>query len=123
VESFLQDAERILETAAGSSDRNSPEYVIGVLRTGTVRILSDVSGWSLPALSAELGAAALYRISRCGALVQVEGWSFGRKCTLTRDTSHDWWARPRSHGAQATLELLEVGGASQKERSPQVRNS
>jgi len=90
VESFLQDAERILETAAGSSDRNGSEYVIGLLRCGTVRILSDVTGWSLPALAAELGAAALYRVSRRGAIVQVEGWSFGGKCTLTRDTSHDW---------------------------------
>ena len=123
MESFLQDAERILETAAGSSDRNSPEYVIGVLRCGTVRILSDVSGWSLPALSAELGAAALYRISRRGAQVQVEGWSFGRKCTLSRDTSHDWWSRPRPGSPQATFGLLEVGDASQNDRSPHVRNS
>jgi hypothetical protein len=123
VESFLQDAERILDTAAGSADRNSPEYVIGVLRSGTVRILSDVTGWSLPALAAELGAAALYRVSRTGALVQVEGWSFGRKCTLSRDTSHDWWSRPRVRTAQATFELLEGGGASQNDRSPQVRNS
>ena len=123
MESFLQDAERILETAAGSSDRNSPEYVIGMLRCGTVRILSDVAGWSLPALGAELGAAALYRISRHGAVVQVDGWSFGRKCTLTRDTSHDWWSRPRPSGPQATFELLELGGVSQNDRSPQVRNS
>ena len=123
MESFLQDAERILETAAGSSDHNGPEYVIGVLRCGTVRILSDVTGWSLPALAAELGAAALYRVSRRGAVIQVEGWSFGRKCTLTRDTSHDWWSRPRPRAAQATFELLEVGGASQNDRCPTVRNS
>jgi len=123
VESFLRDAERILETAAVSADNNGPEYVISVLRTGSIRILSDVAGWSLPALAAELGAAALYRVGRKGAMIQVEGWSFGRKCLLTRDISNDWWSRPRPSATQATFELLETGGVSQNDLAPQVRNS
>lgn len=117
MDSFLRDAEHILETAASSSDRNSPEYVICVSRTGSIRILSDSTGWALPALALELGAAALYRVKRQGADVQVEGWSYGRKCVLSRESS-----KPRWPGYASTL-LLDVAGGSQNERSPQVRNS
>ena len=122
MESFLRDAERILETAATAADRNSPQYVICIARTGSIRILSDVTGWSLPALALELGAAALYRVERQGARVQVEGWSYGRKCVVSRDAASAWWSYPQP-GAYATLQLLEGGGASQNDLSPQVRNS
>lgn len=126
MESFLRDAERILETAAVSAERNGPEYAICVARTGSIRILSDTTGWSLPALAAELGAAALYRVGRQGAVVRVEGWSYGRKCLLTHDSSAEWWSRPRpSSGSEsyATLQMLESGSGSQNERAPHVRNS
>ena len=123
MESFLRDAERILETAAASDDRNGPEYVICVTRTGTIRILSDSVGWSLPAMASELGAAALYRVERQGASVQVEGWSFGRKCVLTRDSSNQWWSAPRTKAAYATFQMLGSGAGSLNDRLPQVRNS
>ena len=119
MDSFLRDAERILETAASASDRNSPEYVICVSRTGSIRILSDSTGWALPALALELGAAALYRVNRSGAQVQVEGWSYGRKCVLSRDSTNTWGPRP----SQASMLLLDVSGGSQNDRAPQVRNS
>ena len=122
MESFLRDAERILETAATAADRNSPQYVICIARTGSIRILSDVTGWSLPALALELGAAALYRVERQGARVQVEGWSYGRKCVVSRDAAPAWWAYPQP-GAYATLQLLEGRGSSQNDLTPQVRNS
>ena len=121
MESFLRDAERILETAAASSDRSAPEYVISVLRTGSLRILSDATGWSLPALATELGAAALYRVARRGGTVQVEGWSYGRKCVLSRDAEAPRWSRPA--GGYATLLMLDSGAASQNERAPHVLNS
>jgi hypothetical protein len=123
VDSFLRDAERILETAASAADHDSPEYVICVSRTGTIQILSDSTGWALPALALELGAAALYRVNRRGAQVQVEGWSYGRKCVLSRDSSNSWWSQARPAGAYATMQLLEVSSGSQNDRSPQVRNS
>ena len=121
MESFLRDAERILDTAAAASGWEASEYAICVSRTGSIRMLSDVTGWSLPALATELGAAALYRISRQGGAVHVEGWSYGRKCLLTRDSSSEWWSRPRA--AHATLQMLEAGSASQNDFGPQVRNS
>ena len=122
MESFLRDAGRILETAATAADSNSPEYVICVSRTGSLRILSDIAGWSLPALAVDLGAAALYRVLRSAGMVQVEGWSYGRKCLLSREAK-PWWSYDRPRGSYATLQLLEGAGASQNDRSPQVRNS
>ena len=123
MESFLRDAERILETAAAASGNESPRYVICVSRTGSIRILSDVTGWSLPALALEMGAAALYQVERKGASVQVEGWSYGRKCVLSKDTTQAWWSQARPAGAYATIQLLESSGGSQNDREPQVRNS
>jgi hypothetical protein len=122
VESFLRDAERILETAAAAQG-DSPQYVICVSRTGSLQILSDMTGWSLPSLALDLGAAALYRVERRGGNVQVEGWSYGRKCMLSRDSARAWWSHAHPGGAYATLELLETAGASQKDLAPQVRNS
>lgn len=122
MESFLHDAQRILDTAVAADDNTCTEYVICLSRAGALRILSDVTGWSLPALALELGAEALYRVGRLGGLVRVEGWSYGRKCLLTRDLSGDWWAHPRRRG-YATLQMLEAGGSSQNERVPHVRNS
>ena len=108
-----------------SRERNAPEYVISVLRTGSIRILSDVTGWSLPARAIELGAAALYRVGRQGAVVQVEGWSYGRKCVLSRDSLGPSGMGPSGMRppAYATFHMLEAGGVSQNDRAPQVRNS
>ncbi|GEM_PF-2957821 len=122
MDSFLRDAERILETAA-SAAADSPEYVICVARTGSIRILADVTGWALPALALELGAAALYRVKRQGAAVQVEGWSYGRKCTLSRDTVQAWWSPSRPGNVHASMLLLDVAGGSQNDFGPHVRNS
>lgn len=122
MDSFLRDAQRILDTAVAADGQNGAEYVICLSRAGALRILSDVTGWALPALALELGAEALYRVGRQGGTVCVEGWSYGRKCLLTRDLFSDWWARPRRR-AYATLQMLEAGVSSQNERAPHVRNS
>ena len=123
MESFLRDAERILETAAEAAECDSPEYVICVSRTGSIRILSDMTGWSLPALALDLGAAALYRVERRAGRVQVEGWSYGRKCVLSRDSANAWWSHAQPGGGYATLQLLEGSGSCQNDLAPQVRNS
>lgn len=122
MESFLRDAERILETAA-AAESNTPEYVICVSRTGSLRILSDMTGWSLPALALDLGAAALYRVARNKGTVQVEGWSYGRRCILSRDARNAWWSHAQPGGVYATCQLLEASGTSQNDRGPHVRNS
>jgi len=45
----------------------------------------EPAGWSLPALSAEYGAAAVYKVERRGVAVRVEGWDGGQRCLLQRD--------------------------------------
>ena len=45
----------------------------------------DPYGWSLPALCAEFGAAAVYTVERRGRTVRVEGWGGGERCLLQRN--------------------------------------
>jgi hypothetical protein len=87
MDAFLRDAEQILETAiaAGSGPSEHAEHLIAILRTGSIRLLSDTNGWSLPALGAEYGASAVYRVTRRGRLARLEAWSLGRTCVLTRE--------------------------------------
>ena len=61
------------------------EYLIAVLRAGSIRMIADSDGWSLPALAAECGASAVYRVTRRPRSVRVEAWSAGRTCVLTRE--------------------------------------
>jgi hypothetical protein len=89
MDALLRNAGEILETAAeaqaAESPLNHPEYLIAVSRTGSIRMIADGGEWSLPALAAEYGAAAVYRVSRRLRLVRVEAWSAGRTCVLTRE--------------------------------------
>jgi hypothetical protein len=89
MDALLRDAEQILETAvaAGGGPSEHAEHLIAILRTGSIHLLSDANGWSLPALAAEYGASAVYRVSRRGRLARVEAWSLGRTCVLTRELS------------------------------------
>jgi hypothetical protein len=82
MDAFLRDAEQILETAV-RAEYGAADHLIAVLRTGSIRILSDANGWSLPALAAEYGASAVYRVTRRGRTARVEAWSLGRTCVLT----------------------------------------
>ena len=84
MDAFLRDAEQILETAAQAQGA-SEEHLIAVLRSGSLRMLSHVAGWSLPAFAAEYGASAVYRVVRRNRQVRVEAWSFNRTCVLTRE--------------------------------------
>lgn len=47
----------------------------------------DPSGWSLPGLAAEYGAAAVYRVVRRGNSVRVEGWNGSQRCLLEGQTA------------------------------------
>ena len=76
---FLHQAEEILETAtAGAGD-----VAIVIDRQGGLRMLPP-AGWSLPALSLEFGAAAVYKVERRGGRVRVEGWSGEERCLLEK---------------------------------------
>lgn len=91
MDAFLRHAGEILETAAeaqaaeGLLAAGSSEYLIAVLRAGSIRMVADAGSWSLPALAAEHGASAVYRVTRRPRSVRVEAWSAGSTCVLTRD--------------------------------------
>ncbi len=83
VRGFLRQAEEILEIAM-SGDRDAGDLAILIDTRGGMRML-DPSGWSLPALCAEFGGAAVYSVARRGSTVRVEGWGGGDRCLLQRD--------------------------------------
>jgi hypothetical protein len=81
VSEFLRQAEDILDTAfQGETDR---DLVILIDRLGGMRMM-DPTGWSLPALSSEYGANAVYRVERRGDAIRVEGLSGSERCLLQR---------------------------------------
>lgn len=84
VRAFLQQAGDILDIAA-SGDSALQDMAILIDRQGGMRML-DPSGWSLPALSAEFGAAAVYKVERRGTAVRVEGWDGSQRCLLQRNS-------------------------------------
>ena len=80
MDALLRHAGQILETAAEAQEAGGPlghpsEYLIAVLRVGSIRMIADAGGWSLPALAAEYGASAVYRVTRRTSSVRVEAWS------------------------------------------------
>jgi hypothetical protein len=111
MDALLQHAGQILETAAEGQEAegllNHPsEYLIAVLRAGSIRMFADAGGWALPALAAEYGASAVYRVTRRPRSVRVEAWSAGSTCLLTRELAvqHASGATPRAFIArQASL--------------------
>jgi len=82
VSSFLQQAEDILDVAA-SGESSLQDVVIVIDRQSGMRML-DPAGWSLPALAAEFGAAAVFKVERRGAAVRVEGWNGTERCLVQR---------------------------------------
>jgi len=98
VSAFLQRAEDILEVAAAGTGYGSGDVAILLDRQGGMRML-DPAGWTLPAMSAEFGAMAVYKVERRAGAVRVEGWGGGERCLLQRDL-------PRFLPLQATLAPL-----------------
>jgi hypothetical protein len=85
VKGFLQQAEDILDVAT-SGDSSMQDILIVMDRQGGMRML-EAAGWSLPALSAEYGATAVYKVERRGSAVRVEGWNGFERCLVQRDLS------------------------------------
>jgi hypothetical protein len=85
VRAFLGQAEDILDVAVGGDSDNSGLAIV-IDRQGGMRML-DPRGWSLPALCAEFGAAAAYKVERRGRTVRVEGWGGGERGLIQRNLS------------------------------------
>lgn len=123
MDGLLRNAERILETAVVAQEDGAQDCTICITHLGAIRILAEPAGWSLPALAADLGAAALFRVERRGGRVRVEGWSPAGSCVLRRESGAPWWCRDHAGRPQATRQALECGAVSKNDLSPQVRNS
>ena len=123
MEGLLRNAQRILETAVTAGDDGAQDCTICITRLGTIRILAEPAGWSLPALAADLGAVALFRVERHGGRVCVEAWSPAGTCVLRRDLCVPWWSRDSAGRSHATRDATDCRGASKNDLSPQVRNS
>lgn len=96
---FFRRAEDILQIATtGNTAAGDTALVLD--RQGGLRML-DPTGWSLPALAAEYGAAAVYRVIRRGNSVRVEGWNGSQRCLLEGQS-----------GAACLANMLARGSAS-----------
>jgi hypothetical protein len=112
VSAFFRRAEEILQIATnGSSDLGDTLVVLD--RQGGFRML-EATGWSLPALAAEFGAEAVYKVERRGMAVRVEGWDGFQRCLLqgqsSRDRALSLFGAP--FAAQATMLRLTVAAAA-----------
>src|SRR5471030_1608680 len=83
VTDFLQNAERIFETATSAEgvELESGNLAILIGQDGAIRMLMG-SDWPLHSLEAHYGAQAAYRISRSASQVRVEGKSRTASCLL-----------------------------------------
>ena len=83
VDHFLEDAERIFESAiaAAAVDPNRSEVAILLDSARAIRIV-DAAGWALDPLRASYGATTVYRVARSESGVCLEGLSGQRSCVL-----------------------------------------
>ena len=105
---FLQQAGDILEIAA-NGDGSLQDMAILIDRQGGMRML-DSSGWSLPALSAEFGAIAVYKVERRGTSVRVEGWDGCQRCLVQRNSQPHF----RALISARSIALIFANSPSQK---------
>jgi hypothetical protein len=82
VRQLMRNAEDLLEVAWVSDNRDETAAIV-LERSGGFRML-DAAGWTLPALKAEYGARAVFKVEKCGARVRVEGWDGADRCLLER---------------------------------------
>jgi hypothetical protein len=87
VSAFFRQAEEILRIAT-SEPSDLGDAIVVLDRQGGFRML-EPAGWSLPALAAEFGAEAVYKVERRSHSVRVEGWNGSERCLLQAQTSRN----------------------------------
>lgn len=87
VDLFLEDAERIFESAvaAAAVDSTTTEVAILLDSRRAIRIV-DAAGWQLDSLQADYGATTVYRVARGASGVSLEGRSGQRSCRLRAES-------------------------------------
>jgi hypothetical protein len=82
VSRFLEDAERVLETAnIAPAHCGMADLAILIDAWGGMRIV-DAAGWRPEALQAHYGAKTVYQVARTPGGIRVMGRSGGRSCVL-----------------------------------------
>ena len=84
---FFRQAEEILRIAT-SEQSDLGDALVVLDRQGGFRML-EPTGWSLPALAAEFGAEAVYKVERRGPTVRVEGWDGSQRCLFQGQTARN----------------------------------
>jgi hypothetical protein len=87
VSAFFRQAEEILRIAT-SEPSDLGDALVVLDRQGGFRML-EPAGWALPALAAEFGAEAVYKVERRGLTVRVEGWDGSQRCLLQGQTARN----------------------------------
>ncbi len=113
---FLRRAEQVLETATAAEPGDFQDCTICISELGAIRILTSHDGWALPALAADVGASAVFRVERRGSKVRVEAWSLNENCVLQRELPH-------ALSIYAIRHPLTNWSPGQKALVPHVRNS
>jgi len=83
VGAFWTDAANLFETARQADGYGSPDcdWAILIGANGGIRML-QATGWTLPALLAQHGAEAAYRVTRESGHVRLEGLNRSETCVL-----------------------------------------
>ncbi len=78
---FFQQAEEIFATArtAGAAGAEDGDLAVLVDEAGSIRVVA-AGGWDAEALRLDRGARSVYRISRRGGRVRLEGRTSGERC-------------------------------------------
>lgn len=81
MESFFDNAQRILDVAASAEANGPDEFAVLLGRDGGMRIVMN-QAFQLAAAAADAGADAAYRVVRSESGVRVEGHAWGQDCLL-----------------------------------------
>ncbi len=85
MERFYRRALDILEIAASPGAGRDEQWIVCDAGNRVMQLLTGRHGWSLPALAAETGGSAVFRIDRRSGRAVVEGWWRGGSCSLSRE--------------------------------------
>ncbi len=81
MDTFLDNAQRILEVARSAEGNGAEEFALVIRPDGGLHFLME-SPVSIEAASAYAGAESTYRVVRSHTGIRVEGRSYGHRCSL-----------------------------------------
>jgi hypothetical protein len=85
VDNFYRRAVEILDVAVAAGAGAGPCWILCVSHGGVTQMSPAQETSSLPAIAAETGAGAVYRVERRPGRAYVEGWSVAASCSVCRE--------------------------------------